>query len=120
MLQIVEQVNGAINSVVWGPPMLVLMIVVGVLMTILTGVFQFSHFGHWMKNTIGAIFKDKEVVGHTKDKSISQFQSLCTALAATVGTGNIVGVAGAIMTGGPGAVFWMWFMAIFFHDDQLF
>lgn len=113
MLQIVEQVNGAINSVVWGPPMLVLMIVVGVLMTILTGVFQFSHFGHWMKNTIGAIFKDKEVVGHTTDKSISQFQSLCTALAATVGTGNIVGVAGAIMTGGPGAVFWMWFMAIF-------
>ncbi len=113
MLQIVEQVNGAINSVVWGPPMLVLMVVVGVLMTVLTGVFQFSHFGHWMKNTIGAIFKDKEVVGHTKDKSISQFQSLCTALAATVGTGNIVGVAGAIMTGGPGAVFWMWFMAIF-------
>ncbi|MCD7737944.1 MAG: alanine:cation symporter family protein [Lachnospiraceae bacterium] len=113
MLQIVEQVNSAINNVVWGPPMLVLMIVVGVLMTVLTGVFQFSHFGHWMKNTIGAIFKDKEVVGHTKDKSISQFQSLCTALAATVGTGNIVGVAGAIMTGGPGAVFWMWFMAIF-------
>lgn len=113
MLDLITKVNSAINNVVWGPPMLILMIIVGVLMTILTGVFQFRRIGHWMKNTIGAIFKDKDVVGHTKDKSISQFQSLCTALAATVGTGNIVGVAGAIMTGGPGAVFWMWFMAIF-------
>lgn len=63
--------------------------------------------------TLGAMFKDKSVVGHTKDRSISQFQSLCTALAATVGTGNIVGVAGAIMAGGPGAVFWMWLIAFF-------
>lgn len=60
-----------------------------------------------MKEPIGAIFRDKDITGHTKDKSISQFQSLCTALVATVGTGNIVGVAGAIMAGGPGAVFWM-------------
>ena len=60
-----------------------------------------------MKEPIGAIFRDKDITGHPKDKSISQFQSLCTALAATVGTGNIVGVAGAIMVGGPGAVFWM-------------
>ena len=60
-----------------------------------------------MKEPIGAIFRDKDITGHTKDKSLSQFQSLCTALAATVGTGNIVGVAGAIMAGGPGAVFWM-------------
>ncbi len=72
-----------------------------------------SHIGHWMKNTIGAIFKDKHVTGHTKDRTISQFQSLCTALAATVGTGNIVGVAGAIAVGGPGAVFWMWLIAFF-------
>ena len=66
-----------------------------------------------MKEPIGAIFRDKDITGHTKDKSISQFQSLCTALAATVGTGNIVGVAGAIMAGGPGAVFWMWIIAFF-------
>ncbi len=59
------------------------------------------------------MFKDKHVLGHTQDRSISQFQSLCTALAATVGTGNIVGVAGAIMVGGPGAVFWMWLIAFF-------
>lgn len=109
----IERINGLINGWVWGPPMLVLMGVVGVLMTLRTGVFQISHFGHWMKKTIGSIFKNKEVTAHTQDKSISQFQSLCTALAATVGTGNIVGVAGAIATGGPGAVFWMWFMALF-------
>ena len=73
----------------------------GVFMTCSTKFFQLSHFGHWMKNTIGAIFGDKHVTNHTEDHSISQFQSLCTALAATVGTGNIVGVSGAIATGGP-------------------
>ena len=107
----VENVNNAVNGVVWGVPALVLLAFVGVLMTVLTKVFQVSHFGHWMKKTIGAVFKDKNVTTHTKDKSISQFQSLCTALAATVGTGNIVGVSGAILMGGPGAVFWMWVMA---------
>ena len=104
-------VNNAVNGVVWGVPALALLAFVGVLMTVLTKVFQVSHLGHWMKKTIGAVFKDKHVTTHTTDKSISQFQSLCTALAATVGTGNIVGVAGAILMGGPGAVFWMWVMA---------
>ncbi|MCH5256633.1 MAG: alanine:cation symporter family protein [Lachnospiraceae bacterium] len=113
MLEIITNVNDAVNSFVWGWPALILLSVVGVLMTILTKFFQIGHIGHWMKMTIGAIFKDKDVLGHTKDKSISQFQSLCTALAATVGTGNIVGVAGAIMVGGPGAVFWMWLIAFF-------
>ena len=104
-------VNNAVNGVVWGVPALALLAFVGVLMTVLTKVFQVSHFGHWMKKTIGAVFKDKHVTTHPSDKSISQFQSLCTALAATVRTGNIVGVAGAILMGGPGAVFWMWVMA---------
>ncbi len=107
----VAKVNDAVNGVVWGVPALVLLAFVGILMTLLTKVFQVSHFGHWIKKTIGAIFKDKQVTTHTKDRSISQFQSLCTALAATVGTGNIVGVASAIIFGGPGAVFWMWIMA---------
>ena len=111
LLTTVSNVNDAVNGVVWGVPALALLAFVGVLMTVLTKVFQVSHFGHWMKKTIGAVFKDKNVTSHTKDKSISQFQSLCTALAATVGTGNIVGVAGAILVGGPGAVFWMWVMA---------
>ena len=113
MLETITNINRAINNVVWGWPALILLAFVGVLMTILTKVFQVTHIGHWMKNTIGAIFKDRHVTGHTKDKSISQFQSLCTALAATVGTGNIVGVCGAIIVGGPGAVFWMWIIAFF-------
>ena len=107
----VAKVNDAVNGVVWGIPALALLAFVGVLMTVLTKVFQVTHFGHWIKKTIGAVFKDKHVTTHTRDRSISQFQSLCTALAATVGTGNIVGVAGAILIGGPGAVFWMWVMA---------
>ena len=107
------KVNDAVNGVVWGVPALILLAFVGVLMTVLTKVFQLTHIKHWMSKTIGAVFHDKHVTGHTDDKSISQFQSLCTALAATVGTGNIVGVAGAIMVGGPGAVFWMWVIAFF-------
>ncbi len=111
MLEVVSSVNSVVNNIVWGWPALILLAFVGVLMTCLTKFFQITHIGHWMKRTIGAIFSDKDVIGHTQDKSISQFQSLCTALAATVGTGNIVGVAGAIMVGGPGAVFWMWLIA---------
>lgn len=112
-MELVEKINSMINGVVWGPPMLILMAVIGIMMTFRTGFFQITKIGHWFGNTIGGIFKDKDIVKHTKDKSISQFQSLCTALAATVGTGNIVGVAGAIATGGPGAVFWMWVIAFF-------
>ena len=112
-MDVVANVNSAINNVVWGPPMLILMGFVGILMTILTKFFQISHVGHWLKHTIGGIFTSKHVTSHTEDKSISQFQALCTALAATVGTGNIVGVASAIATGGPGAVFWMWVIAFF-------
>ncbi len=113
IVETITKVNDAINSTVWGWPALILLGFTGVLMTILTRFFQVGHIRHWWKNTIGAIFLDKHVTGHTKDRSISQFQSLCTALAATVGTGNIVGVAGAIATGGPGAVFWMWVIAFF-------
>ncbi|MCM1186527.1 MAG: alanine:cation symporter family protein [Lachnoclostridium sp.] len=113
MIETITKINGAINDVVWGWPALILLGFTGVLMTVLTGFFQITHIGHWIKNTIGAIFGDRDVTKHTKDRSISQFQSLCTALAATVGTGNIVGVAGAIATGGPGAVFWMWLIAFF-------
>ena len=112
-IETVTRINDAINNVVWGWPALILLGGVGILMTILTKFFQLGHFRHWWKQTIGAIFKDKDVTTHTKDKTISQFQSLCTALAATVGTGNIVGVASAIAVGGPGAVFWMWIIAFF-------
>ncbi|MBQ6603639.1 MAG: alanine:cation symporter family protein [Eubacterium sp.] len=101
------------NDFIWGWFGIAILLATGILMTILTKFFQVSHFKHWMKKTIGSVFK-KSVSGHTKEKgSISQFQALCTALAATVGTGNIAGVAGAIATGGPGAVFWMWISAFF-------
>ncbi len=108
------EVNGVVNSFVWGTFGLVLLVGTGILMTVLTKFFQVTHIGHWFKQTIGSVFK-KSISGHTgkKDKSISQFQSMCTALAATVGVGNIAGVASAIATGGAGAVFWMWVAAFF-------
>jgi AGCS family alanine or glycine:cation symporter len=115
MIDIITKINSIINNFVWGIPMLVMLVGTGILMTCLTKVFQVTHFGHWMKQTIGGIFTDKHVTAHTgkEDKSISQFQSLCTALAATIGTGNIAGVAAAIASGGPGAIFWMWVVAFF-------
>lgn len=115
LVDTITTVNGAVNSFVWGIPMLVLLVGTGILMTVLTKFFQLSHIGHWFKNTIGGIFSDKHITKHTgkNDKSISQFQSLCTALAATIGTGNIVGVASALIAGGPGAIFWMWIVAFF-------
>ena len=114
-LQTITNLNSSVNSFVWGVPMLILLVGTGILMTLLTKFFQVTHIGHWMKKTIGAVFTDKHVTAHTgrDDRSISQFQSLCTALAATIGTGNIAGVSAAIVSGGPGAIFWMWIVAFF-------
>ena len=106
------QINSVINEFVWVKIGLVLLIGTGILMTCCTKFFQLSHIGLWFKHTLGSLFK-KNVIGHTKDKSISPFQALCTALAATVGTGNIAGVAAAIAIGGAGSVFWMWIAAFF-------
>lgn len=105
------EINNTINRFVWGNG-LYLLLGAGLLMTVLTGLFQLTHIRHWMKQTLGSVFH-KNVSGHTKNKSISQFQALCTALAATIGVGNIAGVAAAITDGGPGAVFWMWLAAFF-------
>ncbi len=111
MIEWITKVNGSINGVVWGWAGLILLLGTGVIATVCTKVFQITHIKHWWDNTIGSLFK-KEVIGHTKEKgAISPFQALCTALAATVGTGNIAGVAAAICTGGAGAVFWMWVAA---------
>ncbi len=107
------QINDVVNTFVWTKVGVWLLIATGVLLTVMTGFFQVTHIGHWIKKTIGSLF-DKKVTGHTGEKaSISQFQALCTALAATVGVGNIAGVSAAILTGGPGAVFWMWVAAFF-------
>lgn len=108
----IAKVNDVINSFVWGKGVW-LLIATGILMTVLTKFFQITHIGEWMKSTLGSLFK-KNVIGHSQEKSsISPFQALCTALAATVGTGNIAGVAAAICIGGAGAVFWMWIAAFF-------
>lgn len=107
----VEKVNSTINNFVWGPVMLVVFLLVGLLCTARTKVFQISHFKMWFDETILAIFKKKSVRKTDDKRAISQFQALSTALAATVGTGNIAGVATAIISGGPGAIFWMWLSA---------
>ena len=105
--------NDVINTFVWTTLGLALLLFTGILTTVLTKFFQVSHIGLWWKNTIGSLF-NKDVIGHSKDKaSISPFQALCTALAATIGVGNIAGVAAAICIGGAGAVFWMWVAAFF-------
>ncbi|MCR5250012.1 MAG: sodium:alanine symporter family protein [Lachnospiraceae bacterium] len=107
------EINDVINSFVWTKVGVWLLIATGLLLTVLTGFFQVTRIGHWLKKTVGSLF-DKKVTGHTGEHaSISQFQALCTALAATVGVGNIAGVSAAIITGGPGAVFWMWLAAFF-------
>lgn len=109
----VSAANQVVNDVVWGLPMLLLLVGTGIFLTIRSGFFQVGHFGYTMKNTLLAIFRDKNVAKTKDRKAISQFQAAATALAATVGTGNIVGVATAIAAGGPGAVFWMWISAFF-------
>ena len=111
MLEKIGQINSVVNAFVWGRGMLVIFLGVGMLFTLQTGFFQFKGWKVWMGDTLGALFRDRRVRKAQDHQSISQFQSFCTALAATLGTGNITGVATAIVTGGPGAVFWMWVSA---------
>ncbi len=107
-------VNKVINDFVWTNLGLILLIGAGIILTAATKFFQVSHIKTWWMNTIGGMFRKKSKVRHNKEHgSVSQFQALCTALAATIGTGNIAGVASAIVVGGPGAVFWMWIAAFF-------
>lgn len=108
MLEMITKVNDVINGFVWGAPAMVCIIGVGILLSVRTGFIQFRKFPYAMKATLGKLFQ-KTDAGHG---SITPFQAVCTALAATVGTGNIAGVAGAIAIGGPGAVFWMWISSL--------
>ena len=109
-LELLTEINGKVNDFVWVQVGLILLFGTGLLMTIVTKVFQISHLKHWWTKTIASVFK-KDTHNKKDRGSVSQFQALCTALAATIGTGNIAGVAAAIVIGGPGAVFWMWVMA---------
>ncbi len=107
-MQAIESINKWLNGVVWGIPMMCLILGTGVYLCIRCGFPQFAHFGHIMKNTLGKAFEKSEA----KEGSVSPFKAMCTALAASIGTGNIAGVSGAIAIGGPGAVFWMWMSAL--------
>lgn len=104
----VVKVNGAVNDVVWGWPAMILILGVGLYLTLRSCGLQFRKFGYAMKETLGKVFHKHSAA----EGSITPWQAVCTALAATVGTGNVAGVAGAICLGGPGAVFWMWVSAL--------
>ena len=108
MLHTIESINSVINDFIWGVPAMICIIGVGLYLSIRTRFLQIRKFGYAIQTTIGRMFRKKEA----SDGALTPFQAVCTALAATVGTGNIAGVAGAIAIGGPGAVFWMWISAI--------
>ncbi|MBQ8764745.1 MAG: sodium:alanine symporter family protein [Clostridia bacterium] len=109
-MKLISTINTAINNVVWGPVMLTLLIGTGLFLSIATNFIQFKNFGYMMKNTILGMFSKKQ---HQKDASgVSPFQAVATAMAGTIGTGSIAGLATAIVSGGPGAVFWMWISAL--------
>lgn len=107
MIEIIELINDKVNGFVWGVPAIVCILGVGLYLSVRTGFVQLRKFGFAMKNTLGRVFQKTEA----KEGAMTPFQAVCTALSATVGTGNISGVAGAIALGGPGAVFWMWVSA---------
>ena len=102
MLSVIEKVNDVVNNFIWGVPAMICIIGVGLLLSFRTGFIQIRKFPYAMKVTLGRMLKKREA----SDGALTPFQAVCTALAATVGTGNVAGVAGAIAIGGPGAVFW--------------
>ena len=108
MYNAIESINTAVNNFIWGVPAMICIIGVGLILSFRTKFIQIRKFPYALKSTIGKIFSKST----SSDGSITPFQAVCTALAATVGTGNIAGVAGAIAIGGPGAVFWMWISAL--------
>lgn len=108
MLSTIEAINSAVNNFIWGVPAMICIIGVGLVLSFRTRFLQIRKFPYAMKVTFGRMFKKREA----SDGAMTPFQAVCTALAATVGTGNIAGVAGAIAIGGPGAVFWMWISAL--------
>ena len=108
MLSTIETINQVVNDFIWGVPAMVCIIGVGFYLSCRTGFLQIRKFSYAIQTTIGRMFRKR----NASDGALTPFQAVCTALAATVGTGNIAGVAGAIAIGGPGAVFWMWVSAV--------
>lgn len=112
IIEYIEQVNTVLHDFIWGRGMLIIFLAVGLLFTVRTGFFQFRKWRVWLGMTLGQLFKNRKVRRTNDEQSMSQFQAFCTALAATLGTGNITGVATALIAGGPGAIFWMWVSAV--------
>ena len=108
MLQTIETINNAVNNFIWGVPAMICIFGVGLYLSLRTRFLQIRKFPYAIRTTLGRMFRKRDA----SDGAITPFQAVCTALAATVGTGNIAGVAGAIAIGGPGAVFWMWVSAL--------
>lgn len=115
ILSTVEEVNNFLNGIVWGWPVVILILGTGILLTVRTKFLQVRKFGESLNTTIVPTLKSlgKKREKDSRVKSVSQFEAFSTAISGTVGTGNIVGVVSAILTGGPGAVFWMWISAFF-------
>ncbi len=110
MAETIASINSKINGIVWGVPAMILILGAGLLLSVLCKFPQFTRLGYIFKNTLGKALKKQE--GPAAKGSVSPFKAMCTALAASIGTGNIAGVSGAIAIGGPGAVFWMWISAL--------
>ena len=108
MTETIANINSALNGFIWGVPAMVCIIGVGIWLSVRTNFIQIREFAHAIKVTIGRMFHK----GEAEEGAVTPFQAVCTALAGTIGTGNIAGVAGAIAIGGPGAVFWMWCSAL--------
>ena len=108
MLHMIETINEAVNNFIWGVPAMICIFGVGLFLSVRTNFLQIRKFPYAIRTTIGRMFRKR----NASDGAMTPFQAVCTALAATVGTGNIAGVAGAIAIGGPGAVFWMWISAL--------
>ncbi len=116
LVNAIEKGNGKLNEIVWGLPMVILILGTGLLLTILTKFLQIRKFGTSVDKTLGDTIRGMKKKGKhlsKKENSVSPFEAFSTAISGTVGTGNIVGVSSAIMTGGPGAVLWMWVSAFF-------
>ncbi len=115
IISVIENVNNTVNGIVWGWPVIILILGTGILLTVRTGFLQIRHFGDSLNSTIIPTLKGlgKKKKQDSRVKSVSQFEAFATAISGTVGTGNIVGVVSAILTGGPGAVLWMWISAFF-------
>ena len=110
MIEIILNIASIIDKILWGPWTLIFLAFVSIFLTIKSGFFQFRKFRFILKNTLGKIF---EKSGSGKSGEMTPFQATSTALASTVGMGNIAGVATALSVGGPGAIFWMWLLACF-------